>query len=666
MVRELDDGWADWIRLNVGRGCDKDGIFRVLLDEGFSHDQIVAEMNYEPAVDLALVTNPLTWRRPADEDGFSQRVFLDEDKLYLPGAYRIPTYLAEIYLLDDFLNQQECEKLATLIKSRLSPSVVGGLDDEVTTNSYRTSSACNLNSVYNPLVREIEDRICRTIGIDASYSESIQGHYYPADEEFKAHADYYEQDQLAFADPQGQRTYTFMVYLTDAKEGGETDFVKLGVAIKPKRGQALMWSNLNAQGISNPYALHRTRPVVRGSQWIITKCFRAHGVGPMYIKDRTETTRTGIIAGHAQRPIRPAPSIPDDLFADVASGLWTRDNKIISRRGGQLVLEMIEGFIDDLILTEVLPAREAAALSEEEFNVLRASVRTELFSSEQIRQLLTERAKETLKDLREQGGVVGLTPLAGPNTWVNAAESTDVRFVLVAHARTGSNLLASALEQHPQVVMFGELFHDNGTEDPTNYYHSSADRGDDGAEFLDRLYQDDEHRGRAVGFKMQYGQASVHAGAQAAWRFLAEHTGIRIIQLERANLLAAYVSLKTAIQTGEWIRSAGSPVKNEALTFRLDPTECLGYFQMIERYTQRARTVFRDHPMLHLVYEHDLCESFEASLRRVQEFLGVSDFPVPPRTHKQSDYELSERIENFAALADYFADSPYAKYFTMR
>jgi LPS sulfotransferase NodH len=608
MDKELTDDWADWIRLNIERGCDKDGIFRILLDSGFAHDQIVAEMNYEPTADLDLVTNPLTWRRPADHDEFSQQIFLGEEQLCLPGAQRIPTDLAEVYLMDDFLSQQECERLTALIKSRLGPSAIGGPAGEVIANSYHASSTCNLNNVYNPLVRDIDDRICRTIGIDASYSEGIQGHYYPAGEEFKAPTDYFEQS----ADFRGQRTYTSMVYLNDVEEGGETDFVKLGFIIKPKCGRALIWNNLDARGIPNPYVMNHARPVVRGSQWIITQCFRANDVGPMYTKDRTEA------------------------------------------------------FIDDLILTSALTAREAATLSKEEFDVLRAHIRTELFYSGQVRQLLTERAKKTLKDLREQSSVVGLAPLTGPSMGMDATEITDVRFVLVAHARTGSNLLSSALQQHPRVVMLGELFHDNPQDCLTNYYSSSTYSGGDGAEFLDRLYRGYDRQGSAVGFKIQYGQASVHAGAQAAWRFLIGHTEIRVIRLERANLMAAYTSLKTAMQTGEWVRTAGGPATNETVTLRLDPTECLGYFQMIERYTQRARTAFRNHHVLHLMYEHDLCESFEVSLRRVQEFLGVSNFPITPRTQKQSDSELSEQIENFAELADYFADSPYANYFTMR
>jgi FkbH-like protein len=231
---------------------------------------------------------------------------VDNKKLHLPNAQKIPTDLAEIYLLDDFLSQQECERLTTLIKSRLRKSTTRRTGRKEAADSINISNICNLSSVYNPFVRDIDDRICRTIGIDVSYSEGIQGQYQPADQEFKAHTDNFEQNQLASADTQGQHTYTFMVYLTDVEEGGETDFEKLGVAIKPKRGQALIWNNLDAQGMPNPNTLHHVRPVVRGSQCIITQWFRANGAGPMYTKDRTETTRPDTTEDHAGHPSSPA------------------------------------------------------------------------------------------------------------------------------------------------------------------------------------------------------------------------------------------------------------------------------------------------------------------------------------------------------------------------
>jgi hypothetical protein len=221
-----------------------------------------------------------------------------------PTRKKIPTDLAEVYLLDDFLDQQECERLTTLITSRLENSTTRKTDRDEAADSTNTSNICNLSSVYDPFVHDIHDRICRTIGINASYSEGIQGQYQSADQKLKAHTDTFERNQLASTDTRGQCTYIFMVYLTDVEEGGETDFVKLGFVIKPKRGRALIWNNLDTQGMPNPNIMHHARPVVRGSQCIITQWFHANGAGPTRTKDRTGPTRRAMAEGLRQsRPV---------------------------------------------------------------------------------------------------------------------------------------------------------------------------------------------------------------------------------------------------------------------------------------------------------------------------------------------------------------------------
>ena len=142
MDKTITPDWVDWITLNIQRGCDKDGIFKILLDEGFSHQQIVAQMHYEPVVDPAHITNPLTQLKQQtsqDTEGFARKVALANDKIYLPNAQKVPTDLAEMYLLDDFLNEQECEQLTALIESRLRPSEIAATDDSDSDGSFRTS-----------------------------------------------------------------------------------------------------------------------------------------------------------------------------------------------------------------------------------------------------------------------------------------------------------------------------------------------------------------------------------------------------------------------------------------------------------------------------------------------------------------------------------------------
>jgi prolyl 4-hydroxylase len=289
MDKQLTSDWSDWIKLNIERGCDKDGIFKILLDEGFSRDQIMAEMNYEPVVDPASIVNPLAAvaERTQDGEGFSRKIALDSDKIYLPNSRKLISDLAEFYLLDTFLEEGECERLIALIRSRLRVSEIAATrTGEV---SYRTSNTCDLGLLDDPLVRDIDRRICSMIGIDASYSEVIQGQYYSVGQQFKEHTDYFEADQFEqYAAARGQRTYTFFVYLNDVEAGGETEFLQLGVKIKPKSGRALIWNNLTPQGIPNHNTMHQAHPVLAGYKCVITKWFRANGSGPMYTKEANE------------------------------------------------------------------------------------------------------------------------------------------------------------------------------------------------------------------------------------------------------------------------------------------------------------------------------------------------------------------------------------------
>ena len=94
-------------------------------------------------------------------------------------------------------------------------------------------------------------------------------------EEFKAHTDFFEKDQMQeYGGARGQRTYTFMIYLNDVEEGGETEFLHLNHTFKPKKGTAIAWNNLTENGSVNPNTMHQAHPVLKGNKAVITKWFR--------------------------------------------------------------------------------------------------------------------------------------------------------------------------------------------------------------------------------------------------------------------------------------------------------------------------------------------------------------------------------------------------------
>jgi prolyl 4-hydroxylase len=199
-----------------------------------------------------------------------------------PNLRKLDTPAADIYTLENFLSTKDCERVIALAAHHLidSPLTVSGYDA-----AFRTSRTCMLSRLKSPVATGIDEKICRTMGIRAAYSEGIQAQRYEAGQEFKAHLDCFNpgtDEYRRFAGVRGNRTWTFMVYLNEDLEGGATRFTHLDLSVRPKTGMALLWNNLRADGSPNPDTRHSGEPVTRGHKVIITKWFRVLGDGPVF------------------------------------------------------------------------------------------------------------------------------------------------------------------------------------------------------------------------------------------------------------------------------------------------------------------------------------------------------------------------------------------------
>jgi prolyl 4-hydroxylase len=230
--------WQDWVALNLSRGCSTADIYNTLVREGFAPE---------------VADRALNLRRVA--------------------LKRFPSERIELYTAEQFLLPQECEELIDIIKSSLRPSTIS--HDGTADASFRTSRTCDLLG-GEPAVRALDDKICGAMGIEARLAEPSQGQYYELTQQFKPHTDYFEHYELErHSTPTlGQRTWTFMIYLNDVEQGGETAFVNVGLVIPPKQGMAVLWNNLRPDGSGNYDTLHHGMPVKAGHKAIITKWFR--------------------------------------------------------------------------------------------------------------------------------------------------------------------------------------------------------------------------------------------------------------------------------------------------------------------------------------------------------------------------------------------------------
>ena len=197
-------------------------------------------------------------------------------KTILANARKLKDNRILLYTIDDFLNDQECEYIKSLIDREHRPSTIVGADREPD-KYYRTSSTCDLCNLNDDYINSLEQRMGDYVGLDHRYAEGMQGQYYKYKQEFKTHTDYFEpgtDDYQKEAAVQGQRTWTFMLYLNDVEEGGETTFRNIGKTFYPKKGQGVIWMNSNVDGTPNPFTEHQGSPVIKGEKYIITKWFR--------------------------------------------------------------------------------------------------------------------------------------------------------------------------------------------------------------------------------------------------------------------------------------------------------------------------------------------------------------------------------------------------------
>jgi prolyl 4-hydroxylase len=190
-----------------------------------------------------------------------------------PAVKRAKVTTAQVYYHPDFVTDAECESLCRLIDAGRRPST---LLSESPDKQFRTSESCDMNR-FAPDVQPIDERIADLLGIDPPHGETMQGQRYAPGQQFRAHHDYFHEDQPYWPRMKaegGQRTWTAMIYLSEVEEGGATWFPQAGIRIPPRKRLLLTWNNMKEDGSPNTLTLHEGMAVQKGVKYIVTKWFR--------------------------------------------------------------------------------------------------------------------------------------------------------------------------------------------------------------------------------------------------------------------------------------------------------------------------------------------------------------------------------------------------------
>jgi prolyl 4-hydroxylase len=169
-----------------------------------------------------------------------------------------------------FFVAEECDHLRRLTEPRFKPALIfHETQQRFVADPLRTSEAASFPFVSEgPAVHALNRRMAAASGTDVRQGETLQVLRYAPGQEYRPHLD-------AIPALANQRALTFLVYLNDGYQGGETDFPELGLRIRGEAGMGLLFANALADGRPDPRMRHAGLPVRHGSKLVASRWIRA-------------------------------------------------------------------------------------------------------------------------------------------------------------------------------------------------------------------------------------------------------------------------------------------------------------------------------------------------------------------------------------------------------
>jgi len=212
----------------------------------------------------------------------------------LAGAFDLTTWLvkpaservtgeASILRFSELLTDPTCAWLIDQARGRLvrarvyDPIGKRETVDEMRSNTTAVFGVAEVSALHFL----VQARMASACGSPLTHFEAPAILHYEPGEQITPHFDFidprapdYEQQIKV----QGQRVFTFLLYLNDDYQGGETAFPKLGIEHRGHAREGLLFSNVDAAGNPDLRMLHAGKAPTSGEKWILSQFIRRHPV----------------------------------------------------------------------------------------------------------------------------------------------------------------------------------------------------------------------------------------------------------------------------------------------------------------------------------------------------------------------------------------------------
>ena len=183
----------------------------------------------------------------------------------------------DVTLIKNFLTEEECDYIINLGEPHIKKSEVCGKNGSRPDKS-RTSMTAHIGKKFlrndnpDPVLTRILEKTNSYCGLPVENIEPIQLVRYEPGQYFKPHYDYLDTKVDMYREnvaKNGQRKYTFFVYLTDVPKnaGGTTYFPRLNKHFSGGKGDAIYWDNMGDNGKEDKRMLHSGTELKKGKKY---------------------------------------------------------------------------------------------------------------------------------------------------------------------------------------------------------------------------------------------------------------------------------------------------------------------------------------------------------------------------------------------------------------
>jgi prolyl 4-hydroxylase len=181
-----------------------------------------------------------------------------------------------VVVCEGFATAAECDWMIGRARPQLKAAEIyhpGGAG--LRAEEIRSNSAANFDIVALDLVMVLmRARIGRLAALSTDHMEPLSVLHYKVGEQFAEHFDFVPETLTGDIARNGQRHATFLVYLNDDFDGGETDFPALDWRYRGRKGDALLFWNVLADGAPDRRTLHAGLAPTRGEKWLLSQWLR--------------------------------------------------------------------------------------------------------------------------------------------------------------------------------------------------------------------------------------------------------------------------------------------------------------------------------------------------------------------------------------------------------